>query len=182
MPHSARTHESPTKHGPAMKEKRSGANATTRKTPSGKRAETKRAEIGKAQGRELADDDSMVQEFLDAFARAVTAGDTKTISRMWDVPAFVLGEDAMVVGSHAEVEKFFSGAKEQYNKRGIVDTRADIENLEWATEGIVIVTVRWPYLDEKGDEVGAESSTYTLARNGDGDLKVRIIVMRGVEE
>jgi hypothetical protein len=44
------------------------------------------------------------------------------------------------------------------------------------------VTVRWPYLDGNGDEKGAESSTYTLCRDEDGELKIRVIVMRGVSD
>src|SRR5687767_14774989 len=72
-----------------------------------------------------------VQEFLDRFARALTAGDGKTIAKMWEVPAFVLSADtAMPIASIEEVEKFFSGAKAQYNERGIVNTRGDIVDCE----------------------------------------------------
>lgn len=84
-----------------------------------------------------------------------------------------------VVGSRQEIERFFGGAKDEYNKRGITGTRADIQRLEWATDRIAIVTVRWPYLDSSGRERGEESSTYILRRDDQGDLKLHAAVMRG---
>jgi hypothetical protein len=127
--------------------------------------------------------DASVQDFLDRFGRALTAGDGKTIATMWSMPALVLG-DTMVkaVSTPAEVEQFFGGAREQYNQRGITDTRPDILRLEWVTERIVVVDVRWPYLDAKGHEIGSESSTYTLRRNDDNALEMVVVLMRGVDE
>jgi ketosteroid isomerase-like protein len=130
----------------------------------------------------MAERDADVQEFLNQFSRSLTAGDGHTIARMWAVPALVLGDDmAMVVNTPAEVEKFFSGAKDEYNKRGITDTHADITTLHWVTEKIAIVAVRWPYLDAQGKEVGAEASTYTLRRDERGELKLQAAVMHGIE-
>jgi hypothetical protein len=43
-----------------------------------------------------------------------------------------------------------------------------------------MVRVRWPYLTPDGREMGAETSTYTLARQ-DGDWKLRVAVMHGQE-
>lgn len=130
----------------------------------------------------MAERNADVQEYLNNFARALTAGDSRTVASMWAVPALVLGDDmSMVVNTPAEVEKFFSGAKDEYNKRGISDTHADITELQWITDKIALVAVRWPYLDTKGEEVGAESSTYTLKRDDQGELKLHVAVMHGVE-
>ena len=123
-----------------------------------------------------------VQEFLNGFARALTAGDGKAIAELWGVPALVIGADAVrSVTTLEEVAAFFGGAKEQYTRRGIVDTRADIRDEEWIGDRIVIVKIRWPYLDASGQEIGAEASDYTLRRNDAGKLEIRGIVMRGVE-
>ena len=84
-----------------------------------------------------------------------------------------------MVSSREEIAKFFSGAKEEYNKRGISDTRAEIFGLEWVTDRIVVVDVRWPHLDERGKEKGEESSTYTLRRDDFGDLRLHMALMRG---
>lgn len=125
-------------------------------------------------------DRASVQDYLDRFATAMTSGDTKTMARLWGVPAFVIGPNmAKAVQSEDEVEEFFSGAKDMYNERGIIDTRAEIEDLDWVGEDLVIVTVRWPYLDQNEKELGAERSSYTLLRGEDGGFKVRVITMRG---
>jgi ketosteroid isomerase-like protein len=127
-------------------------------------------------------DDLGVQDFLDSFAKALTAGDGEVIAEMWETPAFVLGEGmARAVSEPEEVAEFFGGAREEYNELGIVDTRPHIVRLDEISDHLVMVRVRWPYLDKDGREVGAETSTYTLARDGDGDWKLRITVMHGRE-
>jgi hypothetical protein len=121
-----------------------------------------------------------VAAYLDRFAHALTSGDGKTIATMWETPSFVIGDDmAKNVASSEEVEAFFAGAKDQYNQRGIVDTKAVIEREEWITDRMVMVDVRWPYLDGRGQTMGSESSTYLLRRADDGSLKMRIAMMRG---
>lgn len=123
-----------------------------------------------------------VQDYLDRFATAMTAGDTKTMIQLWGVPAFVVGDQmARAVQSESEVEQFFSGTKQAYNARGIVDTRAEIVDLDWISESSVIATVRWPYLDQDGNETGHESSSYTLLRGEDGSFKVRVVTLRGAQ-
>jgi hypothetical protein len=121
-----------------------------------------------------------VRDFLDEFARALTAGDGGAIAKLWETPAFVLGDNmARVVSSPQEVEEFFSGAKEQYNAKGITEARAEILELDWLTDQIVQVEVRWPYLDSFGKELGHETSTYTLMRDDAGNLRLRVAVMHG---
>lgn len=121
-----------------------------------------------------------VQSYLDRFTRAVTAADTKTIVKLWEVPAFVIGaEHDLMIQTLDEVEQFFAGAKDMYNERGIVDTRAEIQDLDVIGEDLVVVRVRFPYYDENGDEQGEESSSYTLKRSSDGEWKMRVVTMRG---
>lgn len=127
--------------------------------------------------------DEAVQAYFEKFAHALTAGDGKGLATMWEVPAFLMAEGTtQAVQTSPEVEAFFSGAKEQYAKRGIVDTRPEIESLSWLSERIVMVQVRWPYLDEEGDEIGGERSTYVLSRSRDGRLAMRVVLMHGVFE
>ncbi|MGQ0532616.1 MAG: DUF6841 family protein [Caulobacteraceae bacterium] len=127
-------------------------------------------------------DDLGVQDFLNGFAKALTAGDGAAIAEMWETPAFVLGEGmARAVNTREEVAEFFGGARAQYNEIGITDTRAQIVRLDEITDHLVMVRVRWPYLDGLGREMGAECSTYTLTREGMGDWKIRIAVMHGQE-
>lgn len=131
----------------------------------------------------MAEKDSRIQNLLDQLAKALTAGDGRTAATFWRTPAFVIGDEhERVVASQQEVEQFFSGSKEQYNQRGITDTRADIQRLDWITDRIALVEVRWPYLDAKGNEVGEETSTYLFKRDDSGELKLRLAIMHGAAE
>lgn len=124
-----------------------------------------------------------VQMLLDRMGRAVTSGDGRAVAEMWEVPALVVGNDqVMVVNSREELVRFFGGAKEQYNAKGITDTRAEIVRLDWPTDRIAVVTVRWPYLDAKGTMRGSETSTYTLRRDDARKLRLRVAVMHGASE
>ena len=124
-----------------------------------------------------------VQQFFDRFAQALTSGDVPTVVSLWQVPAYVMSDaEIHPVGSPAEIEQFFGGAKQRYNAQGIVSTRAEIAQLQWPTERIAMVEVRWPYLDAHGREVGEESSSYTLRRNDEGELRLCVTVMHGTAE
>lgn len=124
--------------------------------------------------------DALVHEYLERFARSLTAGETRKLVQMWALPAFVIGDEVVhAIVAPADLEKFFAGAKENYNARGIVDTRPDLLKLEWISERIALVHVRWPYLDAQGKELGDESSTYILRLDEFGELKLRVALLRG---
>jgi ketosteroid isomerase-like protein len=121
-----------------------------------------------------------LREFFDRYAKAVTAADLPVLVAAWETPAFVLSDiGAHQVSSPDEIVKFFSGAKEHYNARGIVDTRADIVRYEWPSERMAIVTVRWPLIDSSARDIGYETSTYVLRRDDGGTLRVRSAIMHG---
>jgi hypothetical protein len=139
-----------------------------------------RESSGAAEGRLGRDRELEVKQFLEALARSVTMGDGRAAVRFWEVPALVVGEAAVrPVTSNAEVEEHFSTVKHQYYARGIIDTRPDVVSLEWITERIVVVRVRWPYLDANGDERGEETMTYTLRRDDAGNLRLRVAILHG---
>lgn len=121
-----------------------------------------------------------VQHYLDGYCHALLEGDTKTLASMWAIPAFVVdARNSRVINDRAEVEQFFSGAQAMYEKRGIVETRAEVESLDVIRDNLVMVLVRWPYVDESGDAVGSELATYTLKANEDGEFKLCVCTMRG---
>lgn len=121
-----------------------------------------------------------VREYLDRYARAVTTGEPSAVASLWSVPAFVIDDrGARGLSTLADVETFFAGSREHYAGRGIVDTRPDIQKIEWLGDRIVLTDVRWPLFDRDHRERGAERSAYTLERNAAGELKMRVAVMRG---
>lgn len=124
-----------------------------------------------------------IQELLNTIAKAITAGDGETVARLFEYPAFAIHRGgAMAIDSFDETAKFFGTGKAEYNKRGITDTRGDIIDIEKIGDDLVVVEVRWPYLDAKGKEIGGERSDYTLLRDKQGKLRVRSILMRGEEK
>lgn len=125
-----------------------------------------------------------VQEVLDQIAVAITAGDGDAVAALWETPGFIIGPTMdMVLADDAAIAKLFASGREQYAAMGVVDTRAEILDLEWIgpDRKLCVVKVVWPYLDASGREVGAERSDYTLRRDESGALKVREILMRGVD-
>jgi ketosteroid isomerase-like protein len=128
-------------------------------------------------------DNAAVRALLARLAHALRSGDGQAAAAMWATPALVLGDDmALTVTSTSDLQDFFGGAKAQYNARGITDTRPDILRLDWITDRLAIVEVRWPYLAPDGDEVGEETSTYVIRREPDGRLAIRAAVLHGEAE
>lgn len=123
-----------------------------------------------------------VQDFLQRYAKALVEGDDETVAQLWEVPAFVIGaETAMAVTRRDEIATFFGRAKEAYHAQGVTETWPDILDEEWLGDRTVVVSVRWPYLDADGHEIGAERAEYTLRRDDRGALRIRYVLIRGVE-
>ena len=124
-----------------------------------------------------------IEALLQQFADALTAGDGAAAATYWHVPVFLMGDDHEHVVTHAsEVASFFGGAKAQYQARGIADTRPEIVSLDWLTERTALVTVRWPWLDDRGRQIGEEASTYLVKAGPGGTLKLRAAIMHGESE
>ena len=129
---------------------------------------------------ELGPDNAAVRTLLAGLAHALTSGDGRAAAATWAIPALVLCDEiALTVHDSGELQEVFGGAKAQYNARGITDTRADILRVDWLTNRLAIVEVRWPYLTADGHEVGEETSTYVIRREPDGRLAIRASVMHG---
>jgi hypothetical protein len=127
--------------------------------------------------------DPGIQETLDALCAAMTSGNGQACAALWLTPAYFIGDDmCKVVTEPAALAAWFGGAKATYAARGITDTRAEIERIEWLTGRLVLVSTRFPYLDAEGEEHGDERSTYTLRREDDGRFKLCVAMMRGASE
>lgn len=118
-----------------------------------------------AEDKPLQRDDPGIRAFLAEFCGAMAAGDTARAASLWETPATVVSEQAVrILRSGNEVLNFFAQARQHYNREGAIRTRPDIASIHWATDTIAIVEVRWPHLDEEGNELGAEVWTYVLRR------------------
>ena len=120
-----------------------------------------------------------VQEFLDRLAWALTSGNGKAASGLWAIPAVMIKDDVVqTVMDRSELERVFSDARRHYAERGIIDTHGEIQRVEWLTERMVIVDVRWAHFNSKGNESGEEWSTYTLRRDDHGMLRLHVAITR----
>jgi len=70
---------------------------------------------------------------------------------------------------------------EHYSTAGVCDARPEIVRLDEITDRVLVVRVHWPWLDDQGNALGAECSTYTLRRDSAGDWRIRTAIMHGVE-
>ena len=123
-----------------------------------------------------------VQDFLERFADALKRADVKAISALWEVPAFIIGEEFTAnIEERGDLHELFAGAREHYRAAGVTDTRPEIIRLDEITDRLVMVRVRWPWLNEDGQALGAECSTYTLCRDSGGEWKIRVALMHGAE-
>ena len=93
---------------------------------------------------------------------------------MWELPALVLADPgARALASRREVEQFYAAQKEHYVARGVANTRPDVLRIDRLSERMLQVLVRWPYLDESGQERGSETTSYVLRSDDAGELKIR---------
>lgn len=127
-------------------------------------------------------DEDAVRAMLQRFARAFTSGDGPGSAACWEVPALVVADEGTrAVGTLDEVAAFFGGAATEYHAQGVTGTRVDVRRIDWHTSRLASVTVRWPWLDAQGAEVGrAESSVYVVRFTG-GTPKICAVLMRGTE-
>ncbi len=120
-----------------------------------------------------------VQEFLSGLARVLVGGDGDAVAMLWEAPAIVIGNDAVVgLDSPRRIAQMFSGARELDGGCGYAGMHPDLIDLERIGERLVIATVRWPHVDAAGREVAAEVSDFVLRRDDRGALKVRAMLKR----
>jgi ketosteroid isomerase-like protein len=123
-----------------------------------------------------------VQHFLDRFSAAVNTSDGEAATKLWETPALVVSDrSTMAVACDEQVAKMFGSAKDHLKSKGATDTRAEILGLEDLTPKVVLVTAHFDWLNGDGEEVGGETTTFTLRRDSQGALRVKSSVMHGGE-
>ncbi len=124
--------------------------------------------------------DALIFNFFQNLGEALSAGNLENIKKCWALPFYALG-DRMVksVNTTDDFNNFFSGTNKEYNKRGIAEARPEVVRTQWLTDQIVVVQVRWPYINRSGTEIGEESSAYTLKLDQNGKFKIHMVTMLG---
>lgn len=119
-----------------------------------------------------------VQALFDQLANALDDGDREAGARLFEVPALVVTpRGAIALDTPRAVVQHLAQAHERP-----AATRADLVDLERIGERLVVATVRWPHLDDAAAEISAATADYTLHRDDRGLLRIRAVLMRGVEQ
>jgi hypothetical protein len=121
-----------------------------------------------------AQEEAAVQRFLDGFTQALTSGDGRSAARCFEYPALMVMSAVGPYGGsqplqdEESVAAFFDQAPQQYQAKGIHETIADLDDVQWVAEDLALARVRFPYLDEDGNDMGdGETSLYLVRRTQD---------------
>lgn len=118
-----------------------------------------------------------VAAFLDGYANALTSGDLPAITACYALPALVVGDGATIpIADPAQVEAAFAGAADAYRAQGLVDARPELRAVDPLTAALILIDVRWSYLDEAGHERRHSSYRYLLRRSDTGQLGIQAVV------
>ena len=103
-------------------------------------------------------------KFLEAYGRALGAGDLERIAGCWGFPSLVVSDQgAIAVSTPEQVKEFFAQAVAWYHSQGWVETRPR----EWRTEKLspqlFSVDVFWDTIDQSGRLFPSDHSRYILS-------------------
>jgi hypothetical protein len=105
----------------------------------------------------------LLEAFFVGYGEAVSAGDLRTISAGYALPAIVISDGgAIPISTREEVEAAFDGAAERYRAQGMVAARSTVLKAEALTGMLVCADVRWDYLDEEGRSAQQNGYRYVL--------------------
>jgi ketosteroid isomerase-like protein len=121
--------------------------------------------------------DEHLRRFLVRYGEALAAGDLRTISGCYAVPALVLSDAGSVpIAARQEIEAAFDGAAERYREQGLVGIRPTLLAWEALTEGLLCADVRWDYLDEQGRSAQQSGYRYVLRLENEATLKIQVVI------
>jgi len=123
--------------------------------------------------------EAQIRRFLERYGQALRTADLAEIVRCWEVPALVLADEGAVpVSASGEIERFFEQAVGEHHAQGLVATQPQLERAEILTDRLAAVDVRWSSFDAAGAEHSSERSYYILRRGDDGQLHIRVTLVR----
>jgi len=118
-----------------------------------------------------------VSAFLDRYADALAAGDLPGIAACYALPALVVGDAGTIpVAEPAQVEAAFAGAADAYRAQGLVGIRPELRSVDPLTATLILVDVRWAYLDQAGTARQHTSYRYLLRRSDSDRLGIQVVV------
>lgn len=106
-------------------------------------------------------------DFFGRYGSALTTGDLPALASCYRLPGTVVADGySFTFSTPAAVALSFLGAAPAYQECRLVAAHAEIEHLERLSERLVMVTVRWEYLDSRGEAVPGGGYRYIIRLDG----------------
>jgi hypothetical protein len=117
-----------------------------------------------------------LSDFFDHYGSALTAGDLPTLAGCYRLPGTVVSDNySFTFSSLAAVALSFVGAAPAYQERELVAAHAEIEEVRRLSDGLVLASVRWEYLDCRGESVPGGAYRYVI-RLGAGTPQICVVM------
>jgi hypothetical protein len=108
-------------------------------------------------------------DFFDRYGSALTTGDLPTLAACYRLPGSVVSDSySFTFSTPAAVALSFLGAAPAYQERQLVAAHAEIEDVQRLSDGLVMVAVRWEYLDCRGGAVPGTGYRYVIRLGAPG--------------
>lgn len=118
-----------------------------------------------------------IELFFEYYGRILSDGDLTGIADCYTAPGLVLGdEDSIAIADLGEVEKSFAGAAERYRAQGLINVRANVISSTALTRNLILVDVRWDYLNANGENVQQTRYHYLLRSTPTGNFKIQVVI------
>jgi hypothetical protein len=118
-----------------------------------------------------------INDFFDAYARALALYDSKGLANLFQVPCMMVSDDSVSNFTDAgRLEGFFNQGMNFYRQFGITDVRAQVWNKIELTSKVDKVKVKWDYLNDHGKLIYSCDYHYILREDKSGHLKIAVSV------
>lgn len=117
-----------------------------------------------------------VADYLSRYAATLTDHDAKTAAELWATPGMIVDDRASgVLESRDAMVEGLQQSYPLYRKLGLASVGHELLEVKRLTERLVLVCVRWLFLDDAGDFL-TDSTSYYLLREEEADLRACVCI------
>ena len=110
-----------------------------------------------------------ITAYLDEYARSLSEFDAEAASRLWSMPGMIV-DDAFsgVLESREAMAAGLEQSYPLYRQLGLASVGYDLLGEDHLTPDLVMVRVRWDFVDDAGDPLTDSVAHYLLRRESEG--------------
>lgn len=119
---------------------------------------------------------SQITDYLDRYAATLTEFDAEEAARLWAVPGMLVNDSfSGVLVSRDEMIAGLTQSYPIYKQLGLGSVAYELVDVNHLTEALVLVRVRWHFLDDRGQEL-TDSNSYYLLRSEESGLQACVCI------